>query len=105
MLSRRQFVVKGVGAALALSASGLLVRPPKTLAKDVIAELHTCDGVKPMFGVTRDCPFSGFELADHKPLSPAPVINAFEGDVLRIAVTNEKAHDVGFKIDGLGVED
>ncbi len=105
MLSRREFVVRGVGAALALGASGLLVRPPKTLAKDVIAELHTCNGVKPMFDVSRDCPFSGFELADHKPLSPAPVINAVEDDVLRINVTNDKTQPVGFKIEGLGVED
>ncbi len=105
MLSRREFVVRGVGAALALGASGLLVRPPKTLAKDVIAELHTCNGVKPMFDVSRDCPFSGFELADHKPLSPAPILNAVEDDVLRINVTNDKTHPVGFKIEGLGVED
>ena len=105
MLSRREFMVKGVGAALALSAGGMLIRPPRTLARDVVAEIHTCTGVKPMFGVTRDCPFSGFELSDHKPLSPAPVINAVEGDVLRIDVHNDKAHPVGFKIDGLGVEE
>lgn len=104
MLSRREFVMKGVGGALALSASGLLIRPPKTLARDVVAELHTCNGVKPMFDVSRDCPFSGFELIDHKPLSPAPVINASTEDVLRISVLNEKTHPVGFKIDGLGVE-
>jgi hypothetical protein len=105
MLSRRELVVRGMGAAFALSAGGLLMRPPKTLAKDVTVELHTCNGVKPMFDVTRDCPFSGFELADHKPLSPAPVINAHAEDVLRIEVRNEKTHTVGFKIEGLGVED
>jgi hypothetical protein len=104
MLSRREFMVKGVGAALALSARGMLIRPPRSLARDVVAEIHTCNGVKPMYGLTRDCPFSGFELSDHKPLSPAPVINAVEGDVLRINVFNDKTHPVGFKIDELGVE-
>jgi FtsP/CotA-like multicopper oxidase with cupredoxin domain len=94
-----------MGAAFALSAGGLLLRPPRTLAKDVMVELHSCNGVKPMFDVARDCPFSGFELADHKPLSPAPVINAHAEDVLRICVRNEKTHDVGFKIEGLDVED
>ena len=102
MLSRRDLVVRGMGAAFALSAGGLLMRPPRTLAKDVFVELHSCNGVKPMFDVARDCPFSGFELADHKPLSPAPVINAVAEDVLRIEVRNEKAHAVGFTIEGLG---
>ena len=105
MLSRRDLVVRGMGAAFALSAGGLLMRPPRTLAKDVFVELHSCNGVKPMFDVARDCPFSGFELADHKPLSPAPVINAVAEDVLRIEVRNEKTHDVGFTIEGLGVQD
>jgi hypothetical protein len=104
MLSRREFVVRGAGAAFALSAAGILTRPSRTLAKDVIAQLHTCNGVKPMFDVSRDCPFSGFELDDHLPLSPAPVINAVAEDVLRISVRNEKTHPVGFTIEGLGVE-
>jgi len=105
MLSRRELVVRGFGAALAIGASGMLARPQKTLARDVIAEIHTCNGVKPMYDVTRDCPFSGFELDDHKPLSPAPVISAYSDDVLRINVRNDKTHAVGFTIDGLGVEE
>ena len=104
MLSRREFVLKGAGAAFALGAGGLLLRPQRTIARDVAVNLHTCTGVKPMFSVTRDCPFSGFELADEKPLSPGPVISAVTGDVLRIRLTNAKTHPVGFRIEGLGVE-
>jgi FtsP/CotA-like multicopper oxidase with cupredoxin domain len=104
VLSRRQFVLRGAGAAFALGASGLLARPQRTIAQDVAIELRTCRGVKPMFNVTRDCPFAGFELSDQKPLSPGPVINAFTDDVLRIRVTNAESRPVGFTVEGLGVE-
>ena len=104
MLSRRDFVLRGAGAAFALGAGGLLLRPERSIARDVVVDLKTCSGVKPMFGVERDCPFSGFELADLRPLSPAPVINALTGDTVRLRITNDKLHPIGFKVEGLAVE-
>lgn len=105
MLTRREVIARGMAGAFALSAAGVLLRPERALSRDVFAELHTCNGEKAMFSAGRVCHFSGFELNDHLPLSPAPVINAIAEDVLRISVFNEKTHDVGFKIDGLGIED